>query len=354
MACPIANRPPSASEISVNWEETAGVLQLWREVRAGTVRWESIPYRATGAPVEIPVSWEIANPEEWAAASADKAVRAECDALSRILKGTDSIFHSALIRERSLWKNKTVGEVIHASVLAMGLAPGCAQRMPLRALSLAGIDSKFFERHRSLIIRFLDLRFDGEASRQGLEIFLDAWLEADHWLLIADLGSPGIFPFPQLRVRAADLAAASLSPGAVLIVENEKCLHLLPRQLPGVIAVLGAGNNLSWLAAAWARPIPVGYWGDIDTWGLTLLARAREIAPHLQPLLMNRTVFEAHAASTVIEKTPANASPPLNLTDDEKSLYLHLLGCFHGRLEQEFLPAALVHQEIRQWAGTSR
>jgi hypothetical protein len=345
---------PSASDISVKWEETAAVLQLWREVRAGRVRWEPVPYRATGAPVQIPVAWEISNPEEWAAASGNKSVRSECDALNRILKGADSIFHSALIRERSLWRNKTVSEVIQASALAMELAPGCARRMPLRAMSLAGIDSKFFERHRSLIIRFLDLRFDGEAGRQGLETFLDAWLEADHWLLIADLGSPGILPFSQLRARSVDLATARLSPRALLIVENEKCLHLLPGEMPGVIAILGAGNNLSWLGAPWGRAIPVGYWGDIDTWGLTLLARAREIAPHLQPLLMTREVFEACAASAVIEKTPASALAPVNLTDIERSLYLHLLGCAHGRLEQEFISTALVHAQIRKWAQPSR
>lgn len=340
---------PAATAVNAFWQETADCLRLWRELLTGTVRWETAVYRATGAPVGIPVSWEISSPDEWVAAANDPAVRAEYDALRHILDRVDPIFQSALIRERSLWRNKTAGEVIQASHLATRLSPGCAGGRPLRALPFAGIDSKFFERHRSIIVRFLDLRFDGEASRQGLETFLDAWKEADHWLLLADLGHPRTLSFHTIRVRATDLADTGLNARALLIVENEKCFHLLPRDLSGVVAILGTGNNLAWLGSPWAQELAVAYWGDIDTWGLTLLARARGHAPHLVPLLMTRETFDLHSHSAVPENTHASSDPPHNLTSAETSLYHHLLSSANGRLEQEFLPASFVHPAIAAW-----
>lgn len=342
---------PTAADISSDWRETAATIRLWRELRIGSVLWESIAFRATGAPVDLPVAWQISSPDEWIAAASDRTARAEYEMLRTILSTTDPLFHTALIRERSLWKNKTPAETIQAARLAMELTPGCVAGKPLRLVSLAGIDSKFFERHRPLITRLLDLRFDGEASRQGLETFLDAARENDHWLLLADLGQPRILPFPQLRVRATDLASHGLGTKAILIVENEACLHLLPKDLPGVIAILGTGNNLSWLAAPHFRETRIGYWGDLDTWGLTLLSRARIHAAHLTPLLMTREVFDTHSASAVPEKAPPSGTPPAGLTPGETALYHHLLTLPKGRLEQEFLPASLVRHAIDTWTA---
>jgi hypothetical protein len=196
------------------------------------------------------------------------------------------------------------------------------------------------------------LAVDGHASRQTLETFLDAWREQDHWLLLADLGQPRTLPFPMLRIRSTDLAAHGLNTiRALLIVENESCLHLLPKDLPGVVAVLGTGNNLTWLHSALHGDIRIAYWGDLDTWGLTLLSRARSQAPKLTPLLMTRETFDLHGSCAVPEKAPASASPPENLTPGETELYLHLLACANGRLEQEFLPVSLVQTAIQAWAG---
>lgn len=339
---------PTAAEVGEQWHTTAGHLRTWREVRHGTVLWENIAFRATGAPVEIPVAWEIGDAAEWVAASGDRRVRSEYESLRRLLDGTDPLFHRALVRERSLWKTKPSDEVIQAAHLAQLLEPGCAGGQPLRAISLAGIDSKFFERHRGLVQRLLDLRHDGEPSRQGLETFLDAARDHDSWLMVADLGDGTTLGFPRIRVRALDLAAR-LETRALLVVENERCLHLLPENLPGVVAILGTGNQLSWLASPRFRETRIAYWGDLDTWGLTLLARARGHAPHLVPLLMTREVFDRHADAAVAEATPASTDPPAGLNDEESALYRHLLSLDRGRLEQEFLSADLVRAAVWDW-----
>jgi len=342
---------PTGAEINASWQETADLIRLWRELPIGIVRWESVSYRATGKSIEIPSVWDIRNSEEWISATNEPSIRAEYEELHYILKETDSIFHSILVRERSLWKGKLSDDIIKVAHLVMQLSPGCAGGKPLRALSIAGIDSKFFERYRSLIIRLLDIRYDGEVSRQTLEAFLNAWQDGDHWLLLADLGDQSILTFKQLRVRASELRTTGFDAHSLLLVENESCLHLLPQNIPGFTAILGAGNNLSWLQSAWIQKARIGYWGDIDTWGLTLLARARVYAPNLVPLLMERKVFDLHLQSAVTEKVTASSNAPNNLTPQESDLYYFLLSKEKGRLEQEFLTADYVHPIISAWAN---
>lgn len=342
---------PAARIVAGEWASVAAHIQAWREVAAGRVIFEPVTYRATGEPCEVPVGWEIADAAEWVKAASDHAVTAEYRALQSLLRGADPLFHTLFIRHRSLWREKPLEEILKAAALALRLEPGCARGLPLRALSfgeVAGIDSKFLERHRSLLLRLLDLRFDGEPSQQGLECFLDAWQEADHWLLVADLDG-ALLPFSQQRVRSSELGRCiTLAARRVIVVENERCLHLLPTRMPGTIAILGAGNNLAWLGAEWLRKAHVGYWGDIDTWGLALLANARRALPGIRPLLMNREVFERHAERLAVkEKVPAAAAPPELLTPVETALYLHLYSHEKGRLEQEFLPPGEVIAALR-------
>ena len=52
----------------------------------------------------------------------------------------------------------------------------------------------------------LTARFDGEVSKIGLESFLGAIAEGEHWLLLLDLDG-SLLPFRQMRVRSSDLRA---------------------------------------------------------------------------------------------------------------------------------------------------
>lgn len=140
-----------------------------------------------------------------------------------------------------------------------------------------------------MLARLLDEKFDGLASQHGLVAFLGALEEKEHWLLIAPLDE-GLLPFKRLRISADELAATELPADRILVVENERCLHLLPR-VPNTIAILGAGRNLSWMSAAWLETRKIAYWGDMDSWGLVMLAEARGYQPHLTPLMMDRAVL---------------------------------------------------------------
>lgn len=342
---------PLPRTINRSLDEVKRHVESWREVRTGQVLWEQVAYRSTAAPVDIPATWLLAKPSDWIEAADDPSMRREFRSLATLVERTASDFHSLLIRRRSLWSKTPLHEVIQATTLALSLSPGCAQGQSLRQLSLAGIDTKFFERNTQLVKALLDVRFDGEASRIGLEDFLGALRDGDHWLLVVDLDG-SLLPFQKLRVRSSELKGASLPGDHLLIIENESCQHHLPRA-KGALAVLGTGFDLNWTDAAWTRQKKVAYWGDLDTWGLQFLAQARLAIPHLVPLLMNEAVFDEFRHLAVREPVVAETVPPQGLTHDESRLLLRMLQEPQGRLEQEFLPLDLVRRAILDWCATT-
>lgn len=323
-------------------------IARWRTVAVGKVEWQPVAFRSAAEPVSLPLRWQLATPEEWATASADRQVQLELRRLLHLCTHVDPRFHPLLIRQRSLWRERNDAEVIRAAALALELEPGMAEGRPLRSIALAGIDSKFMERHQALVTALLDLRFDGLVSELGLAGFLEAADEGAHWLLVAPLTS-GLLPFTRQRVRARELLDTPLPAACILVVENERCLHHLPA-LPNTIAVLGSGLDLAWLQADWLRERRIGYWGDMDTWGLHMLACARNLQPHLEALLMQRDLFDHHAAQLAVpEPVTAGPEPPAGLTCHEQTFYLHLHGLKKGRIEQEFLPEAMVAEVLSRW-----
>ena len=333
-------------------------LQQWRAVEdlgLGNVQWQERRYRGSSDAIAVPTHWQLAKPSQCIAAirhfkvQGHAQVHSDYARLSTLIAGVDRPgFQRLLVRRLVQWRDVPVDAVIAAAKMVLQLEPGSAQGKPLRALAMQGNDTKFFERHASLLTALLDERFDGEASRQGLVGFLGALPEDDHWLLIAPL-APGLLPFAQMRVRASELLTTPLPARRILLVENERCLHQLPRPVANTIAVLGAGLNLGWLAAPWLQERTVAYWGDLDTWGLHMLAIARGHVPHLHALLMNAATFSAHQHLAVAEPVHAPDTVAGTWTPKEEALALHLRAQDKGRLEQEFLPAEAVHSALRAW-----
>jgi hypothetical protein len=334
--------------------ETAAVqrhVQTWQAITVGEVTWKPINYRASAESVRMPSHWVLRSPSDWAAATADAHVQDEFHRLERLVEYVDRTFRELLVRQRPLWLEKSDNDVITAAKLAMTLAPGYAEGRPLRLLAGSGVDTKFFERHGGLITRLLDERFQGAASEQGLAGFLGAPEDNDHWLLVAPLDD-GLLPFQRQRIPASELAHTPLPSFRILIVENEQCLHLLPK-LANTIAILGAGHNLIWMQADWLKQKHIGYWGDMDSWGLVMLARARKYQPGLTPLMMDQTLFERYAPGRAVsEPTIAQEAPPYHLTNQEQQFYWHLIKQQYGRLEQEYLPVSDVCHALQIWCDT--
>lgn len=325
-------------------------VAAWKRVTIGTVIWEPIRYRSAHAPVNMPVVWRIRKPSEWLDACGDASMKHEFACLATLVEMTNPIFHSLLVRRRSLWRDKSLEEVVQAARVAMALEPGSAAGRPLRSLAIEGIDTKFFERHAGLVTTFLNVRFDDEVGEIGLESFLGALTEGEHWLLVIDLDG-SLLPFRKQRIRSSELRETMLPGKRLLIIENEKCQHLLP-SVPDTIAVLGAGFDLSWTQAKWLARKNVAYWGDIDTWGLSYLAKTRVNVGNVDALMMTSAIYELYADAAVPERVIAGAKLPIGLNQFERSLYERLLNEPNGRLEQEFVSETEVSKAISCWAKT--
>jgi len=344
---------PSARLFTDNIQAVLRHVENWRGVNLGKVDWEPVSYRAGLAPIFLPMRWHLRSPSEWVAATNDPMVSQEYAQLEYLVEQVDSAFHALLVAQRSLWLTKRSEEVVATARLATRLSPGCAQGRPLRLLAEHGVDTKFFERNSSLLTKLLDERFEGAVSEQGLTTFLDAFEETSHWVLVVPL-QPELLPFKRLRLTTSELAETPLPGSRLLVVENEQCIHLLPETMPDTLAVLGSGLDLQWLASAYLAGKQIAYWGDMDTWGLLMLARARLHQPAVQAVLMEQELFERHSpGNAVVEPAKALESAPLGLLADEEEFYRYLLTQERGRLEQEYLPKALVERAIRQWAQKS-
>lgn len=341
---------PPAKAVESKPDRIRRHIAAWRAVRTGHVEWTAVKYRSAAEYIEIPITWCLDRPSDWIQACADKTITEDYQNMSHLCSDTPRSDHLIWLRKRHLWCDKPLTEVIQASRLADALRPGCAAGRPLRALPYAGIDSKFFERHRRLVCTLLDLRHDDAVTDQGLEPFLNAALGNDHWILLVDLDGE-LLPFSQQRVRASELTSLDHMPGAqLLLIENEQVLHLLP-PAKGCIAILGSGLNLTWLKAPWIAAKKVAYWGDIDTWGLRMLAEARLQIPHLDALLMDTQTFREFGSSAVAELSRVEP-PEQGLTSSEIELFRELKAADKGRLEQEFISSHRVGAAIEKWTNS--
>lgn len=342
---------PSARDLTSTPSVVREHVVRWQQVTVGDVTWQDVNFRASSEPIRVPSQWVLNRPSDWVHAAADRQILADFKLLEALIGYAEPDFQNALINSLKLLHGRSHDELLAALELAARLKPGDAQGRPLRMLAGHGVDTKFFERNRQLLICLLDSRFGGEVSKQGLHGFLDATPEGEHWVLLAPLQSK-LLPFELLQVRSHELAkltADSIRVNHILVVENRQCWHSLPK-LDDTIAILGAGLDLDWLKAEWLQGKSIAYWGDIDTWGLVMLARARLHQPQLTPLLMDIQTFNEHALSNaVIESVGAGEEPPDTLNDDERSLYRWLLTLERGRLEQEYLPSELVHEVLNEW-----
>lgn len=339
---------PGAEQFAGQSERILKHIEAWRSVNIGEVEWRKRNYRDAGEPVSIPVCWRLSKPSEWVRATGNAEIQADYSLLSKLISETDQRFHSLLLRQLSRIRELSASEILNIAEVAMQLQPGMAQGKPLRGLAIGGIDSKFFERNRRLLILMLDVLFEGEVSRQGLESFLGAVSENDHWLLLVSL-QPGLLPFEQQRVRASELERKSLPAAKILIIENERCWHQLPKVFD-CIAVLGAGLNLNWMRADWLMECRLGYWGDLDSWGFMMLGKARSYQSHVEALMMDRQVFDLYEKRSVIEPAPYQNHDLSGVTEQELQMFHYLLAREKGRLEQEFLPTEFVERMVSEWA----
>ena len=137
-----------------------------------------------------------------------------------------------------------------------------------------------------------------------------------------------------------DWAQLKLEPRQLLVVENKDTCLAMP-DVEGVVAVIKLGNAVSLVTKIpWLKRVPVLYWGDIDTYGYSILVQARKRLHDVRSVLMDRVTVETHLDRLVGEGQQTKTVERSLLTAAELDVYNTLLANDWGtsrRLEQERL-----------------
>lgn len=235
----------------------------------------------------------------------------------------------------------------------------------LRQIDVAGVDTKFVERHRRLLDELLTAvlppdRIDPTGPRVDFTRRF-GFLAKPGYTRFRLLGQ-NVAGFPsgitELTLRTVELAElAELMPDitTVFVVENEVTYLAFP-EVANSIVVFGSGFALTALwDLPWLRSKEVVYWGDIDTHGFDILNHLRGRFESVRSMLMDADTLLAHSQQWVVEPAPTNRALP-HLTPGEASLYHDLVEGLYGatiRLEQERVRFSLLQRALLSWTSST-
>ena len=218
-----------------------------------------------------------------------------------------------------------------------------------RQLPIPGVDSKWFETHRTLCTALRIATAGDEGEGFGLRT-----LEKLLTLRVLD---------PQLRAGLGGLSDFSAEPGVlaalrwhprvVIVCENLQCAYSFG-DIEGAVVIAKQGyavdvlSRLPWLASA-----RILYWGDLDTHGFAILNRFRSHFPRAESILMDETVLLGNRALWASEPDQNLQSLSL-LTEPEQAVLDTLRSSAYGpsvRLEQERIPWEAVEGTFERVLG---
>lgn len=222
----------------------------------------------------------------------------------------------------------------------------------LRKLPLKEVDTKFIEMHLNFIEQLSIVLIDENIEHIGLLEWLSVVPKPKHWLLVIPLCNNARRLFgdlPLLRLPSDYLQREKLPVDRLIIVENEQSALCLP-PMKNTIAIAGAGKNTSWLDAHFFKDQKIGYWGDIDSEGLTILSEARKKQPHIQSLMMDKSTVERFK-ERMVQEPLSIFKEPTHLTFEELDLFRQLRdGQFvQNRLEQERISNDFIEKFLNNW-----
>lgn len=353
-------KPPTGSQAIEDVGHFHDYVAAWRRwPKPHQVIWKSRQFRQLGD-CDVPVRLEIESVQALIEVLGKPAIDRSMGWTARIepLLALEKGLYPTLIKQLlELEKLPVGGTKLLAHVLPQ-LHRGMGEGRYLRALPLLGVDTKFLEVNQSLVVALLDgLHGQEVSSSGGLEQWLGCIPTPSNWLYVRPLCPKvrgHLAGFDLLRLPLEQLLEHPLPGERVLVVENLQSGFGLP-DLPDTVAVFGGGRNTAWLQAQWLAEKRIGYWGDLDTWGLKFLADTRSMQPHVEALMMEKATVLAHIERGVNEEAPATL-PERGLTGDEAALFQDLRsGVFGiGRLEQERLSQDYVVEALHRWLERCR
>jgi hypothetical protein len=218
----------------------------------------------------------------------------------------------------------------------------------LRELDIPGVDTKFIEQHKSILVELLDRVLPPEDILQEATGLSNHGFERRYGLRyegplirfrILDEKLMDGMKLDDLTVPLETFKRLSLPCKRVFITEN-KLNGLTFPAVSGSIVVFGLGYGIQTLKVIdWLKDKQIFYWGDIDTHGFSILSQMRGYYSQTESFLMDRVTLLTFRELWVPEDDDKRCtSDPACLTDDERALYIDLKDNILGknvRLEQE-------------------
>lgn len=349
-------KPPAAGDALMDIDHFHSWVNAWRQwSKPSQVKWVTRRYRVVGD-VEVPERLDLSNVKELIEAIGPAAVQRSqiWAALMEPLLAVDRNLYDTLIRQIFVVEQMSHRAAQQMAKVLPQLRQGMGDGCYLRGVPVKGVDTKFLETHTPLLTTLLDVIHDGALSEAG---GLDAWLGClptpSNWLYIRPL-CPEVRQqmggFSVIQIPLEQFLEQPLPGRRVLVVENTKPGYALP-ELPETVAIFGGGRNTRWRMAPWLAERDVAYWGDIDSWGLTILAHVRQALPGITALMMDHETLMAHMDFAVEEPRSTNL-PAIGLLAEERLLFEDLIKSPQSviRLEQEYLVQDYVLSKIYSWA----
>ncbi|MDN5657002.1 Wadjet anti-phage system protein JetD domain-containing protein [Brevibacterium sandarakinum] len=211
-----------------------------------------------------------------------------------------------------------------------------------RQLPIRGVDSKWFETHRSLVTALLTA-----AGRPEAVDVLDAQPRMRMRILDPDLMPSGL---GDITAPAPQLSQLTIAPRLVFVFENLESVLAMP-DWADAVAVHGSGYAVDNVARlAWAHGARVIYWGDLDSHGFAILSRLRTHLPHVESTLMDEGTLTAHRDLWVQEPKPHRGEFS-GLSGTEARALARLRAEGDVRLEQERIPWDTALERLTASAG---
>lgn len=220
------------------------------------------------------------------------------------------------------------------------------------------VDSKFVERHESVLRPWLDLVLPPQTIRADESHFERRYglKYAEPHLLVRildpDLQKELGLPWPEFSLPVHELESLSVQNAMIFLVENKVNLLTLP-MMPRAIALGGLGDNIVVLRSiAWFSSAPVFYWGDLDVEGFEILSVLRSFVPNARSLLMDAdTVLQWQ--SFAVPGTGTQPFMPGRLLKSEQAGF-ELCRDRNFRIEQEHIPQHVVLEILNRLRMTYR
>ena len=318
----------------------------------GTLSWRERRWRTLGTQI-LPDRLLLASPEAVAESVGDAARWNRARNRYCRTTGRWPMLKNRLTRHFDILADYADQDYDRLMVLLAWLAQNPASDLYPRQLPVPGLDSKWLEARKGLVMDLLcPLR----------NTLCDTTCQTTDSALVRDFyRCCGLRPLPSLvRMRICDpslrervgglcnfaapvdeIARLPLPAARVFIVENLQT-GIAFDDLPGAVVFMALGYGVDVLAGiGWIQNAECIYWGDIDTHGFGILNRARAFLPRLGSRLMDRATLLDHAPLWAEEKQPLAADALHLLTDAEQVVYQGLKTHRWGmnvRLEQERIP----------------